>query len=314
LLKTRQYCREKDREIYVKIFNAAFAEYEDMRSTTIEQLREMEESPRYDAEGLMVAEWNNQPAGMVHAYVDKFREEPKGFIQGLAVLPEFRRRGIGRKLVETALQKLRQRRMKLVHAWAESDREACVLLFESFGFKPVRVMYMMKRSLDNVPDALGENKEVALREMHKEDEGDIALLNWLDNETFKEHFNFRPKTIEETKYDLLETPLFKEQEVSFAHLGNQAVGYGIAGIDLDLNEEKNLKWGWILDIGVLKPHRNKRIGTLLMLHMMNLLAEKGMKEAVLYVDEMNPTKAIQLYQKLGFQLARKHLIYELTLA
>lgn len=313
MLRIRPFSQEADRESYVRIFNAAFADYEDMRSMTIEQLRKMEESPRYDPEGLIMAEWTNQPAGMVHAYVDKFREEPKGFIQGLAVLPEFRRKGIARKLVEASLQNLKQRGMKLVHAWAQSDREACVHLFESFGFRPVRVTYMMMRSLDNIPSAMEENKEVTLRKMRKEDEDDVALLNWLDNETFKEHFNFRPKTVEETKYDLLEMPWFKEQDVLFAYLSDQAVGYGIAGVDCDLNKEKNLKWGWILDIGVLKSHRNKGIGICLMLHMMNLLTGKSMEEAVLYVDETNPTKAIQLYQKLGFRLFRKHFIYELAL-
>jgi ribosomal protein S18 acetylase RimI-like enzyme len=144
-------------------------------------------------------------------------------------------------------------------------------------------------------------------------EEDIKLLNRLDNETFKEHFNFRPRTIEETKYALFETPWFKEQKWFFAVLNNQPLGYAGVGIDEGLNKEKNVKWGWILDIGVLKLHRRRGIGANLMLHSMRSLKVTGMEEAVLYVDDMNPTNAIKLYEKLGFKVLRKNIIYQLLL-
>jgi ribosomal protein S18 acetylase RimI-like enzyme len=65
-----------------------------------------------------------------------------------------------------------------------------------------------------------------------------------------------------------------------------------------------------LDIGVLKPHRRKGIGTRLMLHGMNLLNAKGMTVAMLAVDDWNVTKAMRLYQKVGFKVAKKDVAYE----
>jgi ribosomal protein S18 acetylase RimI-like enzyme len=65
-----------------------------------------------------------------------------------------------------------------------------------------------------------------------------------------------------------------------------------------------------LDIGVLKPHRRKGIGTRLMLHGMNLLKAKGMTIAMLAVDDWNVTKAMRLYEKVGFKVAKKDIAYE----
>ena len=99
----------------------------------------------------------------------------------------------------------------------------------------------------------------------------------------------------------------------FAVLENQQAGFAGLGIDEGLNTEKNMKWGWVLDIGVLKAYRLKGIGTRLMLHLMQSLKARGMEEALLYVDDMNPTNAIKLYEKLGFKVMRKNIVYQLPL-
>jgi mycothiol synthase len=313
LLKIRPFRKGFDEKAYVSLFNAAFSDYDDIRSITFEEMKKMEEAPGFSVDGMIIAEWSGETAGMINAYIDRLREEKKGFVQSLAVLPKFRRKGIANKLVEEALKSLRDRGMKVAEAWAQSDREDCVHIYESFGFKRVRIMSMMKRSLDVTFASIGENKEARIKKIQVQNEREIGLLNWLDNETFKEHFNFRPKTIEETKYTLFENPWFRRQEWFFAILDNQPVGYVGVGVDEGLNREKSLKWGWILDIGVLKPHRRKGIGNSLMFYALKLLKTMQMDDAVLYVDDMNPTGAIKLYEKLGFKVLRKHIVYQLPL-
>jgi len=76
---------------------------------TVQDAKTIEEAPSYNLDGLFIADWNGQPVGMVQALVDKFREEKKGFIQTLAVLPEFRRRGIAKKLLFEAISTLKRR-------------------------------------------------------------------------------------------------------------------------------------------------------------------------------------------------------------
>jgi ribosomal protein S18 acetylase RimI-like enzyme len=313
LLEIRPFQKGQDEEIYARVFNATFLDYDDIRTLTVPEARTMANAPSFNLDGLLFGEWNGQIAGMVQAYVDKNREEKKGFIHYLAVLPEFRRNGIAKKLLAQAIKSLKEKGMTVASAYAQTDRLACVHLYESFGFKYVRSSSLMKRNLTDFSPRTEENKSERLREVQLENNEEIALINRLDNEAFKEHFNYRPLTFEETRYLLLDTPFHKCQKAWFAMLDNQPIGYVVAGIDEGLNREKNAKYGWILNIGVLKPHRRKDVGTALMLRAMSYLKEQGMENALLYVDDQNPTHAIKLYEKVGFRLYHKNATYELQL-
>jgi len=313
MLTIRGFVQGEDEEVWLRIGNVAYKEYDDFRPSTMEDMEKAEKSPNFDPTGRFIAEWNGEPVGCVNAYVDKKREEKRGFIRRLAVIPEFRRRGIGKTLVVKAIESLKERGMKSVQAWIEKDRVACKSLFESMGFQLIRVFSDMRMSLDTIPSDVGERKEVKMRVMQLNMD-DIKLLNWLQNETFKEHFNFRPETIEETKYFVEKRPWCDIAEYYFAYLDNKPVGYVGIGIDTKFIKHKGIKRGWIMTIGVLKSLRIKGIGTLLMLHSLKLLKAKGMKEAELGVDDSNPTKAIELYRKVGFKVVKKDLTYLKTIS
>ena len=149
LLKTRPFRKGFDEDVFVSIFNAAFGDYDDIRSMTLEEMKKMEKSPSFSTNGMFIAEWNGETAGMINAYVDKLREEKKGFIQWLGVLPKFRGKGIAKKLLKRAIESLKQRGMKITETWAQTDRKACVHLFESFEFKQVRVTSIMNRNFQH---------------------------------------------------------------------------------------------------------------------------------------------------------------------
>jgi mycothiol synthase len=309
LLNIRPFRKGFDEKTFVRIFNAAFSDYDDIRSMTLEEMKKMFEAPSFNTDGLFIAEWNGEASGMVDALVDKLRKEEKGIIEWLAVLPKFRGNGIAKKLVEEALESFRQRSIKVVDAWAQSDREGCGHIFESFGFKPARVTNMMKRSLRDISPDIHENDEATIREACLKDQNEITLINRLYNDAFQEHFNYRPKPLEETKYFLLKMPWFRNQQTFFAIIDNKPVGFVVGGIDEELNREKSLRYGWILEVGVLKAYRRKGIGARLMLHVMRVLKAQGMEDVLLYVDEMNPTEAKKLYEQLRFVVAKKNIIY-----
>lgn len=306
MLKIREFVKGEDEEVWLSIRNEAFKEYDDFRPSTMEDIEIWEKDPGFDPVGMFIAELNGKAAGRVQAYVDKQREEKKGFVQGLGVVPKFRRKGIGRKLMDKAIESLRKREMETAECWTRDDKPVCKHIFESMGFKFIRIFSTMGRELDTIP-SVGENEGVQIRVM-KESMEDIELLRWLNDETFSEHFDFRPSTIEEWKH-WCSHPDFDYKGWFFALLKGKPVGHVGTWIDSKFVKYKGIKRGWIDTIGVLKPHRRKGIGTSLILRGMEFLKSRGMTEVELGVDDSNPTEAIKLYEKVGFKVIRKDLTY-----
>jgi len=138
LLKVRRVVLGMDEAEWLRVWNAVYGVRWDLAPMTVEEMRIMEKSPDFDSEGRFIAELDGQPVGIVHAYVDKLREEKKGFVRNFGVVPEFRGQGIETKLAETALEELKNRGMKVAQSSADSDQEGIVRLWESLGFKLVR--------------------------------------------------------------------------------------------------------------------------------------------------------------------------------
>ena len=308
MLKIRRFVEGEDEEVWVRIQNEAYKEYDDFRPDTVEDIEIWKKNPNFDSTGMFIAELDRRPVGAVNAHIDRNRKEKVGFLRALGVVPKFRRRGVGRRLVERAIESLKERRIESVQGWARENKGACKSLLENMGFKLIRVFSTMRRDLGSIPYNIGEYKKVKMRKMET-DMDDIKLLNWLNNETFKEHFNFRPHTVEETKFWITNKPWCDILEYSFSYLDDKPVGYVGAGIDSKFIEHKGIKRGWIMDIGVLKLNRNRGIGTALMQRGMEVLKSKGMSDVELGVDDSNPTKAIGLYTKVGFKVVHKDLTY-----
>jgi ribosomal protein S18 acetylase RimI-like enzyme len=303
-----------DEPIWVEVLNASRKGREDWRTVTVaEMLLQERENPSFDVEGRFVAEHDRKPVGAVHANVDKQREERRGIIR-FDVIPECRGRGIERRLVEIALSELRVRGMAVAQASVDSSELGYAGLLGELGFSQVRVGSSMEMELANIPHAIGENSQVAIRPLEKNQGKDIELFTWLQNETFREHFNFRPDTVEDTHYFLFSDMRYGSYRgIFFASLDNETVGFIGVGIDEKYNLDHNLEAGEagdVFTIGVLRKHRRRGIGAKLMLHGLEVLKAKGVTKARLGVDDYNPTKAIKLYEKAGFKVKRKELIFE----
>ena len=311
MLKIRRFMKGVDEPIWVGILSESRKNRADWRSITAEEmLRQEQENPSFDPEGRFVAELEQRPVGVVHANVEKLREERTGFVR-FDVIPESRGRGIERQLVETALRELRARGMATAQASVDSRELDYIRLLEGLDFKQVRVGSIMEMELANIPQGIGENRQIAIRTLRKDQEEDIKLWTWLSNETFKEHFNFRPNTLEEIRHVLFSDLYYKkEKEILFAILDAEPVGYIGVGIDEKYNLEKNVEMGHIFTIGVLKKCRRRGIGARLMLQGLEALHAKGATKALLGVDDYNPTKAMRLYEKVGFGVKKKDLVFE----
>lgn len=309
-MRIRVFVKGEDEETWLRMRNESFKEYDDFRPSTMEDMEIQEKSPNFDPVGMYIAEVKGKPVGRVQAHVDRERKEKKGFIQGLCVIPTYRKKGIGRALLETALSSLKERKMETAQAWSRDDKPVVKHLLESTGFRAIRIFSTMRRDLDS-PMNVEVNKDVTFRSMNETSE-DIQLMRELNNEAFKEHFNFRPSPLEEWKH-WNSHPDFDREGWLFALLGTEPVGFVGTWIDRKYVTYRQEKLGWIDSIGVLKPYRNRNIGTSLILKGMEHLQKRGMTEVELGVDDSNPTSAIRLYEKVGFKTTRKELTHSMPL-
>ena len=311
MLDIRHFVQGIDEPIWVEVLNAARKGREDLRAITVEEMLWQEkEDPNFDPEGRFIAELDRKPVGAVHANVEKLRDEKKGFVR-FYVVPESQGKGIERQLVDLALRELKARGMTIAQAFADYREQDRIRALEELEFKRVREFSIMEMDLADVSQNIGENKQVAVRFLQKDRDEDIELLTWLLNETFNEHFNFRPDTVEEVRSFLFSDLYYnKVKEIFFAELDGESIGYIGAGIDEKYNLEKNVQRGDIFTIGVLKKYRQRGVGARLMLHALETFRAKGMTKATLGVDDYNPTKAIRLYEKVGFKVKKKDIILE----
>ena len=311
MLNIRRFVKSVDEPAWVEVLNAAYKEYGSWwRSITSEEMREQEEDPNFDLDGRYIAELDGKTVGIIHAHADRLSQEKRGFIYSFCVIPEFRGLGVEEELLEIAMNDLEKRGIDLIETWTGIKRSDRIQLLEKWGFTFAYRTIDMEINLSDILSNIGENTKVAIRSLRKDVEEDIEMLNWLINECFKEDPLQRPQTVEETRQSLLNNRDLKEQEYFFAVLDQKDVGYIGVGVDEKYNIEKNVQGGRIRGIGVLKSHRRRGIGTRLMLHGLKTLKAKGLTKAMLDTEDINPTRAITLYEKVGFKVMQEYVTYE----
>jgi mycothiol synthase len=90
---------------------------------------------------------------------------------------------------------------------------------------------------------------------------------------------------------------------------DQVVGTTVNWINQQENEEFSRKRGHVELISVRRPWRGKGIAKALIARSLKLLKSRGMTEAALGVDAENPSGALQLYRKMGFEVVKRGGIY-----
>jgi ribosomal protein S18 acetylase RimI-like enzyme len=74
----------------------------------------------------------------------------KGWINRLAVLPEYRHRGIARRLVRAAERGLRRRGMEIFAALIDSENVASRTLFSALGYDTQDILYYRRKLRDDI--------------------------------------------------------------------------------------------------------------------------------------------------------------------
>jgi mycothiol synthase len=284
-------------------------EQENWLSTANEKFDPARDTFEVEVDGVLVAtadaEWVDTNDGL------------REFRMGAMVDPAWRRRGIGtwlQHLLEEHAADLAQRyptdKPKFLGTWAADTETERIALVRRFGFEPARFFFDMARpSLDDIqepvlPQGL-ELRPVSVEQMKQLWDADV--------EAFRDHwggFDGSDERFEQWKKD----PKFDPSLFVVAWDGDEIAG----GVVNQINETENAafkrKRGWLQSVFVRRPWRRRGLGQAVVLRSLQVFRDRGMTSAGLGVDAENPTGALGLYERTGFEVEMRSTAYRKPLA
>ena len=228
------------------------------------------------------------------------------------VVPDLRRRGLGRALLRENLRRASERagtepegQVVAARSYVEENEIGHRALLEQHGFEPIRWFFLMRRRLaDEVPDApLPDGLELrpVTPDQHR------AIFD-AEREAFRDHWSAREQTEEDFQLtfgrDELDTNLWV-----VAWDGDEIAGVVQNWIWPDENAALGVERGWLEHISVRRPWRRRGLGRAITAESLRRLAGAGMAEGMLGVDADNPTGALGLYEGLGFAVHQRSQVY-----
>ncbi|MFF0309029.1 GNAT family N-acetyltransferase [Streptosporangium sp. NPDC004379] len=231
-----------------------------------------------------------------------------------AVHPGYRRRGLGRHMLDWAIRNtpvLHERRHPgrplEFHASVFDGNEGADALMRAVGMTPVRWFRTMGRDLaaEIRPVALPAGLRIV---PYRADLADAARE--VRNAAFTDHWGSVPHTPESWERSIVGVHAFRP-EVS--HLVQDGSGRSVAVLITHYYEADTRATGireaWIQIIGTLREWRGRGVAGALLAHALAEFRERGYQRAALGVDADNPTGALGVYTRAGFETEKRATTY-----
>jgi ribosomal protein S18 acetylase RimI-like enzyme len=137
MLKIRAF-RKGDEEVYVKVHNEGYSSEEWFG--TLEKALTVEDFSKLNYDATFFAEVNEKVIGLLDI---KIRNQLVD-IENIVVLPEYRRRGIGKALLEKAIEFSRHRKLKKVRCEVPTHNERAIKFYVKNGFQHLTNAYLIR--------------------------------------------------------------------------------------------------------------------------------------------------------------------------
>jgi len=229
-----------------------------------------------------------------YAHLD-LTDEVAGGSAELAVHPSRRSRGLGTALVKDLLDLSDGRGLRL---WAHGEHPGAAALAAHLGFSRQRVLLQLRRSLYSpLPDPQVADGITVRTFVPGRDEEEWLAVN---NRAFADHPEQGRWTLDDVRRREAE-PWFDPAGFFLAERDGRIVGFHwtkVHGGD-GSGDHGHEPIGEVYVVGVDPSEQGRGLGPALTLLGLHSLADRGLPEVLLYVDEGN-TSAIKVYERLGF--------------
>ena len=314
-LKFRKFRGEEDYPEILRVFEK-MVEADNLESAkTLEDIkREYEHLTNCNPyEDMLLAEFQKEVIGYSRVYWLPLHEDRRNYIHLVNLSPEWRNKGIMEAMTrfnEERLKEIADNHQddieKMYCCYCSEDQNEWSRILENFDYKIARYYFkMVNNDLDNIAEyPLPEGIEV--REV---EENQYRKIWEAAKEAFKDEWN-EPEWQEEWFYEFLESPNFQPELWQVAWDGDEVVGMVLNYIDEKENEKYDRKRGYTENICVRKQWRGQGIAKALISSSLKILKDEGMEEAALGVDAENPSGALHLYKKMGFEKKKTSMTYQ----
>jgi len=315
-IKLRAHSRE-DLSDFVRIGNAANeADGIDERSSEAGLANWLlaDRANYHPAADLVVATVDGQMAG--YGFVDwvETGEGTRQYRTRGHVDPAWRRQGVGTAILahnEARLVEIAAGHPddlpRVFGAFAPERRVGAVALVTGAGYQPVRYFFdMVRPTLDEIDlPPLPEGMEIR----GVSDMDGYRRLFAADTEAFLDHWGGFDAS-EASFQQWLKEPNFDPSLFVIAWDGDEIAGAVINGIDAEENEALGRRRGLLDSVFVRRPWRRRGLAAALVGRSLALLRERGMTSAWLGVDADNPTGALGVYERAGFEVHLRSSAYQ----
>lgn len=305
-LTLRPYTSEADLPRIVDLLNACEAVDHLDEGISIEELREELTDPRIDP-ARDIRLWEDADGALV-AYAEIWKptpppgEEPDGFLW-FKVHPDMR--GGSLEVQALAWGEARMREVArecgarvTLRSGARDDDTARLALLRRHGFSVVRYFLRMGRRLDEPIPEPEFPAGFTLRHVAGEHEAEAWVAMY--NESFIDHWNHHPMTVEVFKHTRVDADYRAEQDLIAVAPDGTFAAFCHCQIHQAENARTGRNEGWVHVLGTRRGFRKIGLGRAMLLAGLHRLKADGVDTAILGVDAMNPTGATRLYESVGF--------------
>jgi mycothiol synthase len=196
---------------------------------------------------------------------------------------------------------------RLLRTGSADDLPEDRALLERHGFTPSRYFFRMRRDLHTPIEERPLPKGLHLQ-LYTPEYSEI--MRNVFNEAFKDHWGHEEVSLEDWQTWFVGSDTFRPQFSLLAMAGDEAVGIIFCTVSPDDNARSGRQEANMREIAVLRRWRQRGVASALISESMRRMRAAGLEYASLGVDADNPTGALGVYERLGFDPVRRFTAYE----